>query len=233
MSEKSPARQEKNFEGLGYQMGEILAKHASNSGPISLRHFQGETFIYRQGDSAEFMYYILQGRVRSFIYSQDGREKTILILGGGDLLGVAPFYLEGPYLDNAIVFDGSITLYRIDREGFNSLLENEPAAAKILLVDLAARINLLEKEIASQSFLDVRGRLQLALAQLAERYGIVKQDGVLINLHITHEQLAQLIGANRATVSACLSQLQRDGFYQMVGQHIMLAPWAAGKLLLP
>jgi CRP-like cAMP-binding protein len=216
-----------------FELGEVLAERLKSSRCVSLRHFEEREVVYRQGDPAMGLFYILQGWARSFIYSQDGREKTLLILGKGDLLGAAPFYLESHYLDNTAAFDGPMTSYQIDREGFDCLLADYPGLAKFFLADMAWRVARLEQEIASQSFLDVRGRLQLALAQLAGRYGQVTQSGVRIDLHLTHEQLAQLVGANRATVSACLSQLQREGFYQVDDQHIVLAPWAAGQLLLP
>lgn len=233
MTEEEPVEHGESIERLGVLLGEILDEQEANSGCISIKHFKEESFIYHQGDQAEYLFYILQGRVRTFLYSEDGREKTVLILGKGDLIGAGPFFLESSYPDNASALDGLVILYKIDREGFDCLLAKDPAVAKMLLVDLATRVDLLEKEIANQSFLNVRSRLQLALVQLADRFGIVTQDGVLIDLHITHEQLAQLVGANRATVSACLSQLQRGGFYQVVDQHIVLSFWAAGKLLLP
>lgn len=210
-----------------------LAHLSKSSGCIVLTRYAGGDVIYRQDEPALHLFYILKGRVRTYVLSPDGKERTFFIVGAGDLLGDVSFYLENKCLSNAEAFGGEVEAYQIAREGFDRLLSENPELARVLLANLAQRAHLLAQGVVSQSFQDVRGRVQVALVQLAGQHGIVTGEGIVIDMRITHEELARLIGANRATVSACLSQLQRDGFCRVVNQRIVLAPWAAGQLLPP
>ncbi|MDY7042458.1 MAG: Crp/Fnr family transcriptional regulator [Chloroflexota bacterium] len=198
-----------------------------------LRSYARGDVIYTQDEPASQLFYIIEGRVRIYILSPDGRERTFLIVGAGDLLGDVSFYLDSKTLANAEAFDKIVYTYQIAREGFDLLLDESPELSRTLLASLAQKTRWLAQEIADQSFHDVRGRVQVALIRLAGQHGTLTKQGITIDMRITHDELAKLVGANRATVSACLSELQRDGFYQVVDQRIVLAPWAAGQLLPP
>jgi len=209
---------------------EALARRAA--GVSRQRYARGE-MLYRQDDPAGCFFFLSAGRTRTFVLSPDGREKTLLIAGAGDLVGDVPFYLGRPHLDSAEAFGAEVEAYRIEDAGLEELLDRHPSLARALLANLAARAQLLAEELVSQSFDDVRGQLQLVLLQLAGKHGRVTSAGVAIDMRLTHEELAKLVGANRATVSAGLSQLQREGFCRVIDQRIVLAPWAAGQLLPP
>lgn len=218
---------------LADRLDATLAHLSRASDCVVLRHYARGDVLYRQDEPASHMFYIVKGMVRTYILSPDGRERTFLIVRSGDLLGDAPFYLESKHLANAAAFGGEVGAYRIAREGFDCLLRADSELVRMLLANLAQRAYLLAQGVASQSFQDVRGRVQVALVQLAGQHGIVTREGIVIDMRITHEELARLVSANRATVSACLSRLQRDGFFRVIDQRIVLAPWAAGQLLPP
>ncbi len=211
---------------------ELDALAAARTGVELQRYKKGE-LLYCQDELAAHMVYVRHGRVRSYVLSAEGKEKTLLFSGPGDLLGDAAFYLGARLLGYAEAFSAQVEVYRIDREGLDRLLSRSPELAHALLANLSTRTRRVTEELASQAFRDVRGQIQVTLVQLAGQYGIVTPDGVAIDLHLTHEELAKLVGANRARVSVCLSQLQRDGFYRVIGGRIVLAPWAAGQLLPP
>jgi CRP/FNR family cyclic AMP-dependent transcriptional regulator len=206
---------------------------AAARGGVELTRFEKGELLYRQDEPASHMFYLRKGRVRSYVLSPDGKEKTLLFSGPGDLLGDASFYLETRRMGYAEAFSIQVEAYQIDRQGLDRLLNCSPELARALLASLAMRAQRVAEELTSQTFLDMRGQIQVVLVQLAGQYGIVTPEGVAIDMHLTHEELAKLVGANRARVSVCLSQLQRDGFYRVVHGRIVLAPWAAGQLLPP
>jgi CRP-like cAMP-binding protein len=209
---------------------EALAQRAAG---VSRRRYGRGERLCCQDDPAGCFFFLYAGRVRTFVLSPNGREKTLLIAGAGDLVGDVPFYLGCPHLESAEAFSAEVEAYQIEGTGLEELLDRQPSLARALLANLAARVRLFTEELISQSFEDVRGQLQLVLLQLAGKYGRVTYAGVAIDMRLTHEELAKLVGANRATVSACLSQLQHEGFYRMIDQRIVLAPWAVGQLPPP
>jgi len=206
---------------------------SQTSGQVVLGCYTRGDLLYRQGELAAALFYIVKGRVRTFVMAPDGREKTFLIVCPGNLLNDVAFYLESEQQTSAEALDLCVEAYRIDKAGFEHLLEEIPGVAHFLLSSLAVKTSSLIDDMTSQSFQDVRGRVQLTLIRLAEQHGVVTPQGIRIELRITHEAIANMVGANRAHVSACLSALQQDGFYQVVDQRIVLAPWAIGQLLPP
>jgi len=224
---------ENDSDTLAGGLQRALEALASRAAGVSRRRFGRGEMLYCQDDPAGCFFFLSAGRARTFVLSPEGREKTLLIAGAGDLVGDVPFYLGCPHLESAEAFGAEVEAYQIDSSGLGELLDRHPSLARALLANLAARARLLAQELVSQSFEGVRGQLQLALLQLAGKYGRVTSAGVAIDMRLTHEELAKLVGANRATVSACLSQLQREGFCRVIDQRIVLAPWAAGQLLPP
>jgi len=200
---------------------------------VLLKRFDLGDCLYRQGEVATHLFYIVKGRVRTYVLSPDGKEKTFFIVGAGDVLNDADFYLQRPHTTTAEAFERQVEVYQIGRAGFDLIVQQHPELNQFLLTNLAAKTNWLAEEIMRQSFHDVRGRVQLTLIQLAQQHGVLTAHGLAIDLRITHETIARLVGANRVTVSACLSDLQRDGFYQVIDQRIVLAPWAIGQMLPP
>lgn len=211
----------------------VLAELPRSPDYVLLKHFDLGECVYRQGEAATHLFYILKGRVRTYVLSPDGKEKTFFIVGAGDVLNDADFYVQRPHATNAEAFERRVEVYQIGRAGFELIVQQHPELNQFLLSNLAAKANWLAEEIMRQSFHDVRGRVQLTLIQLAQQHGMLTAHGLAIDLRITHETIARLVGANRVTVSACLSDLQRDGFYQVIDQRIVLAPWAIGQTLPP
>jgi len=200
---------------------------------VVLRRYTRGDLLYRQGEFATALYYITKGRVRTFVITLEGREKTLLIASAGDVLNDVAFYLGCEQQTSAGALDRGVEAYQIGQAGFERLLTAMPDMARFLLGSLAAKTSSLISDITNQSFHDVRSRVQLALIHLAKQHGVITPQGVRIELRITHETIASLVGANRSHVSTCLSALQHDGFYQVIDERIVLAPWVVGQRLPP
>jgi CRP/FNR family transcriptional regulator len=197
------------------------------------RDFGAGDFLYRQEEPADRLFYVQSGHVRVFLLSTDGRERTLRILGPGELAGDYAFYLRRNHNAFAQAFDGPVTAYQISRPAYEALLQARPELYPTLLKIIAHTTFVLTETIEGQTFKDLRERVQRALLRAAGRYGTVGPDGVVINIHLTHETIASVVGATRTRVSVCLSELQHEGFYRVVDQRIVLSSWAAGLILPP
>lgn len=211
----------------------VLTYSADRGEGVFRRHFVMGENLFCQNEPASNLFYIISGYVRIYILSEDGRERTPLILGPSDMVGEDAFYLCEDYTSYAEAFEGSVDVFQISRSGYESLVERWPELYKELLASLASINRKLTHTIEVQTFQDLRGRVQMVLIATAGRYGRVVADGVEIELNLTHETIASLVGATRARVSVCLSELQHEGFYHVVNQHIVLSSWAAGLVLPP
>jgi CRP/FNR family cyclic AMP-dependent transcriptional regulator len=211
----------------------LLAELARTPEYVVLRHYAQGDLLYRQGEVNPYLFYDVKGRVRIYVLSPDGHERSLFILGAGDLLNDVAFYLRSEQPASAEAFESCVEAYEISQVGFERALAAAPCFAHFFLTGLARKTLLLTQELISSSFQDVQGRVQLTLIRLANHHGIVTPQGIAIGMRVTHEEIAKLVGANRGTVSTCMSELQRQGFYRVVDQRIVLASWAMGQVLPP
>ncbi len=210
-----------------------LTQFAETTQGIVRRSYDAGDFLFRQDDPAATLTCIISGHVRVFLLSADGRDRTIRLLGPNDLVGDSAFYLQTAQDGFAEAFEGPVETLQISRVAYRTLLRERPDLCESLLSAQARSTRALTQAIERQTFQDLRERVQMVLIGAAGRYGTAGPDGVIIGMHLTHETIASMVGATRTRVSLCLSALQREGFYRVVDQRIVLSPWAAGMVLPP
>lgn len=200
---------------------------------VSRREYCAGELIFRQEEPADGLFFVRSGLVRIYLLAEDGRERTVQILGPGDVAGDSAFYLHSSHHTYAQAFDGPVEVYCISRAAFDTLTRAQPELYQSLLRSLAKKMLDMTETIEGQTFKALRERVQMVLLRIAGAYGRVCPEGVVIEIHLTHEMIASMVGAARSRVSVCLSELQREGFYHISNQHIVLSSWAAGLVLPP
>jgi len=211
----------------------VLDHSSGSECGVSRRVYCADELIFRQEEPADCLFFIRSGLVRVYLLAEDGRERTVQILGPGDIAGDSAFYLHSSHHAYAQAFDGPVEVYCISRAAFDALTEAQPELYRSLLRDLAKKMLEMTETIEGQTFKALRERVQMVLLRIAGTYGRVCPEGVVIEMHLTHEMIASMVGASRSRVSVCLSELQREGFYHISDQHIVLSSWAAGLVLPP
>jgi CRP/FNR family transcriptional regulator len=142
------------------------------------------------------------------------RTVVVAVAGQGDVL-------LAPRRDEAVRALAPAALRVVDRESERRLLRT-PAAAAALAQSLAAALRDREESLAQLAWPLHAERLRGKLLQLARRHGRVTRDGVRIDLPLTHQLLADAIGAARETVTVALRDLRRDGFLTGDGRSYVL-----------
>ena len=214
-------------------LGVALSRLLGTSCGVTQRSLAPGEFLFHQDDPSQWLFYVVSGHVRVYLLSEDGRERTLRILSPGELAGDYAFYLRRSHSGFAQAFDGPVTTYQISRAGYETLMHRQPELYETLLRTLARTTQALTEALEHQTFQDLRERVQAVLLGIAGRHGQAGPEGVTIHMHLTHETIASIAGATRTRVSLCLSELQREGFYRVVDQRIVLSLWAAGLILPP
>jgi CRP/FNR family transcriptional regulator, cyclic AMP receptor protein len=149
------------------------------------------------------------------------RERTISLLEEGDLLvrPTAPWAAVGPLLRCVAIEPSSVLL--VERQRLDGWMD-EPVLAGNLVRLLSAQVA--ERELAVAIALEprVERRLLLKLQQLAERFGRVTPEGVRLDLRLTHQELADMVGAVRETVTIALGNLARSGELSITNRTILI-----------
>jgi CRP/FNR family transcriptional regulator/CRP/FNR family cyclic AMP-dependent transcriptional regulator len=110
----------------------------------------------------------------------------------------------------------------IRRANFYQLLEGYPRISMKLLEELASRIRKADDRIESLALLDVSGRVAGILLQLAEERGEREGNRVVIKSRPTHQELANMVGTTRETVTRVLKQLETRRYIQMAGKDVTI-----------
>ena len=178
--------------------------------------------VYLPGDRAQGVFFLAQGRVKISKVTRDGKELTLAYRVSGDFFG-EPCLLEGgPREEMAEAMD-TTTAVEIDREVLDGVLRSSGPTSYRFVRALVARRKELEARVEQLIFKDVGSKLAELLLELGQQHGIQDDRGVVVGLKITHQEMANLIGSTRETVSLTLSQFKRKGLIQTEGRKVILA----------
>ena len=200
-----------------------LLATAINLWPDRKRFFKRGAFLYWQGDPVEHLYTIQKGAVKISSVSLDGNIYSHGILGSGHLLGATDYFLDSIHETTAEIIEEA-HLIAIPIEEFQSAVSQNPAFSSIVMRELARKTRLHSSKAQELSFLDAQQRLKHMLIKLADDHGIKTESGTKIGVNITHEEMGELINANRTTITLCLRELKKLGYLWIEGRQIVLIP---------
>lgn len=188
-----------------------------------MQHYPKGSVLYWQGDPVDVLYVVASGAVKESFLSEDGRVGTYGVWGAGRLLGANAYFLGTPHPAVAETLQDS-QLVVISPDAFERALSENPKLSAVIMRELAREAHALSDQMRDLSFLDVQQRLRNSLVRLARDHGIPTDDGIVINLRITHEEMGALVSANRTTITACLSELKKRGYLWTEGQRLVIIP---------
>ncbi|GIN91579.1 Crp/Fnr family transcriptional regulator [Siminovitchia terrae] len=173
------------------------------------------SFLFREGDLADSIFYIRSGRVRIGKITPDGREITFRICSEGDYISEIRLFCKlSTYRVQAKVIE-DCSLVKIGKQD----LEEK------LLLDTSLTVGFLkmmgtQQQQTQSKFRDLvlhgkKGALYSTLIRMTNSYGIEKNDGILIDLPLTNQELANFCGMSREVVNRLLNSLKNDGIIKM------------------
>lgn len=162
--------------------------------------------IYLQGDLADSFFYLKNGRVKIFLSSENGMEKTLTVLEKGNIFGEAAFFDGMPRVSSAKTLTKS-EIVAVTRSSLLKSFSKAPELAMALLEYLAQTIRMLSAQVDGMAFLPADKRIARLLLQISS-----ETPGNPIPC--THEDLGNLAGVSRVTVSRVLNCFQKNGWIQ-------------------
>ena len=166
---------------------------------ILLEESQGETFFI-----------ILSGVVKVTRLSDDGREVILAILGESDFFGEMSLLTGEVRSANVVALEKTKALL-LNTEDFLKTLEKHPKVAINLLRELAIRIQKSDKQIVSLSLSDAERRIAISILRVAEEQGMIYHGNVTIDPLPSQQDIANMAGTTRETVSRTYRFLVEDG----------------------
>ncbi len=204
-------------------LGEIPAESVIQLAEVvEMKEIRRRQVIYLPGDPGNAVYLVNGGRVKVSKVTRDGKELTLAYRGPGEIFGEACLIDGGPREEMAEAMENALVT-EIQRAEFERLLTTQPMLGYRMTKVLAQRRREVESKIENLVFKDVNSKLAELLLRLADEYGVDDARGTLVALKITHQEMANLIGSTRETVSLTLAQFKRKGLIQTEGRKVIIA----------
>jgi CRP/FNR family transcriptional regulator len=179
-------------------------------------------YIFRAGEPGENVYLLRTGRVKIFQTSATGREAIMWFCLPGDIFGLAEVARGGGRPVNAVACERSDAL-AIRRSRFSVLVAMRPRIAAVSMQVLSSRLRALGDTFANLVADDVEQRIAKLILRLATLYGERSDRGIRLALPLTHQEIANMAGASRQTVTDVLNALKRRGLIYVRGRHIRVS----------
>jgi CRP/FNR family cyclic AMP-dependent transcriptional regulator len=174
------------------------------------RRLRKNTVIFHEGDPASAFYMVKAGRVKVFKGSADGREQVLAIMGDG-----------GPYPATAATMNDS-TIYLIPREDLLAVVRRHPEIAVKVIAVLGQRLRQALELVRDLSFKQVPHRLAGLLLKLAREYGQDGDGGILIDMSLPRQEIADIVGTSRETVTRELKKMEKAGLISIERRYITI-----------
>jgi len=181
---------------------------------------KGSVILFEH-DPGDSLFVVRAGRVKVVLIGEDGREVILGVLSVSDHFGELSLIDDRPRSAHVIAMEDSHLLV-LRREDFRARVEASPRVAWALLSELSRRLRRADDKIGGLVLLDVPGRIARLLLDLADETG-----GQSIEKTLTHQTIAQMIGASRETVSRAMKDFQDAGWITVERRRIALSDRAA------
>ncbi len=174
--------------------------------------------IVEEGLPGDYMYVVREGRVKVTKLSGDGREKILEMLDQGSFFGELSL-LDGAPRSASVKSLTDTRILALSRNDFLKLLRDSPDLAMAVIQVLTGRLRQMDDQASSLSFQRVKERARGALRRLARDE--IGEDR-LATPALTHQQIADMIGTSRETVTRVIKGLKQEGWLHQKGKRYLV-----------
>lgn len=193
-------------------------------GKISLRHFKKNEIILDEEHANEFMYIIINGAVKVIQATEDGKEILFTMHGTGDFFGELSL-IDGKTAPAAVLATRDSVVALIAKDDFFSLMYSQNKLLRNLLGILCARLRESWKKIEMMNLHNASNRVKMLLLLLAKSIGEGSEEGIILNMKLIHQDIADMTGLSRETVTRVLDRWKKNGEIRILrNKYIQLTP---------
>jgi CRP/FNR family cyclic AMP-dependent transcriptional regulator len=187
------------------------------------RRFPKNATIVEEGLPGDYMYVIREGRVKVTKASEDGREKILDFFDAGNFFGDMSLFDQEPRSASVKTLE-PCRLLALSRRDVLEVLRRSPDLSLSVIQVLIQRLRETGEQASAMSFQRVKARTQGLLERIAEE----QEDGRLVTPALTHQQIADMIGTSRETVTRVVKQLKQDDWLGQEGKRYVVPQEGAG-----
>ena len=180
----------------------------------------GQLILLEEAEG-EQCFFVIKGSVKITRLSKEGREVILAMLNEGDFFGEMSL-LDGESRSANVIALEDTEVLTLKRKDFLLVLSDYPQIAIQLLKEMALRLRKSDRQIASLSLSDAEKRIALCILRIADEQGVIKQGHVSIEKAPIQQDIANMSGTSRETVSRALKLLEQEEFIKRQGRELII-----------
>lgn len=169
-----------------------------------------DDFIFREGDPAEYFHIVKEGTVKCVKSSPQGKECTLKMLMPGDLFCCDATVFDGACHPGSAKPMGNVSVLRIKKDVYYDILRRNPDAAIAVIKYLGNRLNEAQEKAKILALDRADQRLATLLVDMAAKSGVSDPQGIRLNIRITREDMANMVGTTTETAIRIMSRFKRE-----------------------
>lgn len=179
-------------------------------------------FIFHRDEPGKVLFIVIDGMVKIHYGMDRTRQKTLALLTQGEFFGEMAILTDsGRSADAEAVEESKVLLIR--KNDFLKLLEKNNSFCIELLIEMCHRLETADKQIENLTFRNLPGRVAEQLFFLATKFGRQEQGKTVIDLRLTHSDLADMVGTNRESISKIISQFKAENSIEIKDNFFSIA----------
>ena len=195
---------------LGYISDKMVSKKFENGNLIFLEESEGKN-----------LFFVVEGSVKVTRLSKDGREVILAMLNAGDFFGEMSL-LDGEARSANVIALEKTEVLSLNRDDFLVVLHDYPKIAIQLLKEMTSRLRKSDRQIVSLSLSDAEKRIALCIVRFADEQGVIKNGQVTIPKIPIQQDIANMAGTSRETVSRAMSLLTEEKYIKRNGKELKI-----------
>ncbi|OUX33129.1 MAG: Crp/Fnr family transcriptional regulator [bacterium TMED264] len=195
---------------LGYISDKMISKKFDNGNLIFLEESEGKN-----------LFFVVEGSVKVTRLSKDGREVILAMLNAGDFFGEMSL-LDGEARSANVIALEETEVLSLNRDDFLDVLHDYPKIAIQLLKEMTSRLRKSDRQIVSLSLSDAEKRIALCIVRFADEQGVIKNGQVTIPKIPIQQDIANMAGTSRETVSRAMSLLTEEKYIERNGKELKI-----------
>ncbi|MFL0166249.1 Crp/Fnr family transcriptional regulator [Candidatus Clostridium helianthi] len=183
---------------------------------INHKEFSKGDVIFTEGNIANTLYFINEGKIKLYKYTKDGKEQILHILSEGDFFGELELIKPSKYGFNSKAIE-DVKICTLSKEEMKDIMMKNPEIGIKVLETVGERLSKVENLVQNLATNDVDSRMAYLIIELMEKYGENVDGNISVKLPISREDMASFIGVTRETISRKLKKLEDENLIKIIG----------------
>lgn len=188
---------------------------------LKVYKFKKRETIFNEGDIPQWFHVLIKGKIKISKFSNNGKEIILELLDAPDFFGTLALLKNIPYPASAIAID-DCDIGNIPSKTFLQMVNKYPELQSEILHHVTMRLKSGIESLKNIALVDVLSRIVYQILKLANKYGKKVSEGILIDLKLTKQEIAEMSGTTTETAIRIMSKLKKEGYITEQNRKIII-----------